>query len=58
MLRVVTDTDNGELLNGSDVLREIGELIAERLPSVPLDDPNRIALQALVLASGAGRSAR
>lgn len=42
------------LLTGESVLREIADLIDRHLPSVSLDDPERVALQALRLACSRG----
>lgn len=60
MLRLVeTDEPPVEALTGEQVLRQVADLIEERLPAVPLDDRFRGALATIALAAPARhRSAR
>lgn len=52
-LRLVDEGEHVEPISGEDVMREIGELLAKRLPLVPVDDPYRNTLGLLLATSGA-----
>lgn len=51
-LRLVDDGQHVEPISGRDVMREVGELLVECLPRVPVDDPLYGSLIALRVASG------
>jgi hypothetical protein len=42
----------GPATTGEDVMNALGDVLADLLPGVPLNDPHRPALAALALAAG------
>ena len=44
-LRVVTGGQNERPLSGEEVMHEVAELLAERLPLVPHHDPYKLSAQ-------------
>lgn len=52
MTKLTTIAGGGETTSGKDVLRLIGELLAEHLPAVPHDDPYWLSLVRLARAAG------
>lgn len=54
-VRLVTEESPRPPVTGATVMREVAELIAARLPDVPLDDPYRGSLSALLMVGGGGR---
>lgn len=47
MLKLVEGDETPARESGADVLRDVAQLIADRLPGVPCDDPHRGVLSAL-----------
>jgi hypothetical protein len=54
MLKLV-EGNTHELIDGEDVVVEVGLLIRERLPHIPLDDPFRLSLESYMHMALAGK---